>query len=242
MSTLPRIHPRAFVGDGVSLGSGVTVGPNAVLLGPMTIGDRVWIGPGAVLGTPPEISTLPQNAAWDGELRYHGVVIEDDVVIRELVTVSQGSHRSTRIGSGSWLLNTSYVAHDAQLGESVTLSSGARVGGHSVIGDHVTLGLNAAVHQRLTIGAGTIIGMTAAVTRNVLAFSTVYGSPPRRHGLNSYVLRKLGVDDEIIEDLENRFISPVVDLRPYEQHPILGEYVAPWLSAASQEGTTVIAA
>lgn len=242
MSTLPRIHPRAFVGDGVSLGSGVTVGPNAVLLGPMTIGDRVWVGPGAVLGTPPEISSLPQNRAWDGDLQHHGVIIDDDVVIRELVTVSQGSHRPTRIGSRSWLLNTSYVAHDVQLGESVTLSSGARVGGHAVIGDHVTLGLNAAVHQRLTIGAGTMIGMTAAVTRDVLAFSTVYGSPPRRHGLNAYVLRKLGVADDVIEDLANRFISPVVELLPYAQHPIIGDYLVPWLSPDSQERATVIAA
>lgn len=242
MSTPPRVHPRAFVGDGVSLGSGVTVGPNAVLLGPMTIGDRVWIGPGAVLGTPPEISTLPQNSAWDGDLQHHGVVIDDDVVIRELVTVGQGSHRPTRIGSGSWLLNTSYVAHDVQLGAAVTLSAGARVGGHAVIGDHVTLGLNAAVHQRLKIGAGTMIGMTAAVTRDVLAFSTVYGSPPRRHGLNAYVLRKLGVADDVIEDLAKRFASPFVDLLPYAQHPIIGEYLTPWLSSDSQEKATVIAA
>lgn len=239
MSTDPRIHPRAFVGDGVTLGDDVTVGPNAVLLGPLTVGDRVWIGPGAVIGTPPEISTLDQNAAWDGELAHHGVVIGDDVVIRELVTISQGSHRPTVVGSGSWLLNTSYVAHDVEIGRSVTLSSGARVGGHAEIGDHVTLGLNATVHQRRSIGAGAMIGMAAAVTRDVLPFSKVYGSPPRRHGLNAYVLRKLGVSDADISDLTARFDSPVVDLAGYAEHPVLGEYLRDWLSPGAGHDATV---
>lgn len=239
MTTESRIHPRAFVGEGVTLGEGVVVGPNAVLLGPLSVGDRVWIGPGAVIGTPPEISTLDQNSAWDGELAHHGVVIGDDVVIRELVTISQGSHRPTTVGSGSWLLNTSYIAHDVRIGRSVTLSSGARVGGHAEIGDHVTLGLNATVHQRRSIGAGSMVGMGAGVTRDVLPFSKVYGSPPRRHGLNAYALRKLGIGDADIEDLATRFDSPVVDFAPFADHLVLGEYLRAWASPDAQHDATV---
>ncbi|WP_448720155.1 DapH/DapD/GlmU-related protein [Microbacterium natoriense] len=239
MSTDPRIHPRAFIGEGVTLGRDVTIGPNAVLLGPLTVGDRVWIGPGAVLGTPPEISSLEQNAAWEGHLAHHGVVIGDDVVIRELTTISQGSHRPTRVGSGSWLLNTSYVAHDVEIGRSVTLSSGARVGGHATIGDHVTLGLNATVHQRRAVGAGAMVGMGAGVTRDVIPFSKVYGSPPRRHGLNSYALRKLGVSDAEIDDLTARFDSSVVDFHSYAEHPLLGAHVSDWLTAAAQQDATL---
>lgn len=239
MSTDPRIHPRAFVGDGVTLGREVTIGPNAVLLGPLTVGDRVWIGPGAVIGTPPEISSLHQNAAWDGELEHQGVEIGDDVVIRELATVSQGSHRPTRVGSGSWLLNTSYVAHDVRIGRSVTLSSGARVGGHAEVDDHVTLGLNATVHQRRSIGAGAMVGMGSSVTRDVVPFSKVYGSPPRRHGLNSYVLRKLGVSDAEIDELTALFDSPIVDFGAYTEHPLLGEYVREWASPAVRDDVTV---
>lgn len=239
MSTDPRIHPRAFIGDGVFLGRDVTVGPNAVLLGPLTVGDRVWVGPGAVIGTPPEIASLEQNAAWEGELAHHGVIIGDDVVIRELATVSQGSHRPTRVGSGSWLLNTSYVAHDVELGSSVTLSSGARVGGHAEIGNHVTLGLNATVHQRRRVGAGAMVGMGAGVTRDVLPFSKVYGSPPRRHGLNAYVLRKLGVSDADIDDLTARFESPVVDFSAYMDHAVLSDYLIGWAAPGAQHAATV---
>ncbi len=239
MTTAPRIHSSAIVGDGVTLGEEVTIGPNAVLLGPLEIGNRVWIGPGSVIGTPPEISSLPQNAAWEGELMHAGVVIEDDVVIRELSTISQGSHRSTRIGSGTWILNTSYVAHDVEIGTGVTLSAGTRIGGHATIGDHVTLGLNSSVHQRRVIGAGSMIGMGTAVSRDVHPFSKVFGSPVRRHGANAYVLRKLGADPEVAARVEAALNSDPVDLRPFAGDPVIGPLISSWLGADIQPEMTV---
>lgn len=239
MTTASRIHPSAFIGDGVTLGEGVVVGPNAVLLGPLEVGKRVWIGPGAVIGTPPEISTLPQNAAWDGELMHAGVLIEDDVVIRELCTVGQGSHRATRIGSGTWLLNTSYVAHDVEVGRHVTLSAGTRIGGHAIVGDHVTLGLNASVHQRRVIGAGSMIGMGTAVSRDVHPFSKVFGSPVRRHGTNAHVLRKLGAAPDVAVRLERALASDPVDLSAFAEDPVIGAFISLWLSAPVEPGTTV---
>lgn len=239
MSSSPRIHPSAVIGDGVSIGEGVAIGPNAVLLGPLEVGDRVWIGPGAVLGTPPEMSSLPQNAAWDGDLQHHGVIIENDVVIRELSTVSQGSHRPTRVGSGSWLLNTSYVAHDVQLGSFVTLSSGARIGGHATIGAHVTLGLNSSVHQRRVIGAGSMVGMGSAVSRDVLPFSKVYGSPLRRHGINSYVLDKLGASESVAADLARAYDGESIELAGFAADPAIGSQISDWLALGIDPSMTV---
>lgn len=239
MTTAPRVHPSAIIGDGVTLGDDVIVGPNAVLLGPLEVRNRVWIGPGAVIGTPPEISTLPQNTAWEGELMHAGVVIEDDVVIRELSTVGQGSHRATRIGSGSWILNTSYVAHDVEVGRGVTLSAGTRIGGHAMIGDHVTLGLNSSVHQRRIIGAGSMIGMGTAVSRDVPPFSKVFGSPVRRHGANVYVLRKLGADAEIAARVGTALRSDPVDLAPFADDPVIGPLISSWLAAHVEPEMTV---
>lgn len=51
-----HIHPTAVIGADVLIGAGVTVGPNAVLTGPLEIGDDCWIGAGAVLGAPPRSS------------------------------------------------------------------------------------------------------------------------------------------------------------------------------------------
>ena len=202
----PTVHPSAFVGPGVSLGRDVVIGPFASVTGPCQIGDRVWIGPGARLGGPPEISSLRQNAAWDDDLDHAGVIIADDVVIRENVVIHQGSHRPTRVGDGCWLLNSCYLAHDVQLGAAVTISAGVSIGGHAEIGSYANLGMNAAVHQRRRVGAGAMIGMSTPVARDIPPYAKVYGAPPRLADVNAVGLSRRGVPDSVIETLRANYL------------------------------------
>lgn len=192
-STTTTIHPTAVVGTGVALGTGVTVGPYAVLTGPLTVGDRVWVGAGSVVGAPPEVTSARMNVAWAGDLEHAGVVIEDDVVLREHVVVHQGTHRPTRVGARTWLLNRCYLAHDVLVGCEVVVSAGVSIGGHAVIGDRANLGMNASVHQRRAVGPGSMVGMGTPVTRDVPPFALVHGSPVRLHGVNRYALDKAGL-------------------------------------------------
>ena len=201
------IHPSAVIGPAVELGSDVTVGPNAVLLGPLTVGDRVWIGAGAQIGSPPEISSLVQHTAWTGDTEYAGVVLGNDVVVRENAVIHQGSHRATRVGAESWILNSAYLAHDVVVGTSTTVSASVQVGGHATIGDGANIGMGALVHQRRVIGAGAMVGMGTPVTRDVLPFAKAYGSPARIHGLNAYVLRKLGATETEIAALWQLYLA-----------------------------------
>ena len=60
------VHPSAFVGPGVELGVGVTVGPFTAITGPCRIGDEVWIGPHASIGTPSEIRGGPHPSMDEG--------------------------------------------------------------------------------------------------------------------------------------------------------------------------------
>jgi len=196
-----RISSSAYIGEGVQLGVDVAVGPGAVLLGPASIGDRVWIGAGAAIGGPPEISSLEQNTAWTGQLAHSGVEIGDDVVIREHVVIHQGSQRPTRVGRGSWLLNTCYLAHDVLIGEGVTVSAGVSIGGHSIIGDRTNIGMNAVVHQRRVIGAGAMVGMGTPVSRDIPPFAKVFGTPPRLQGVNSVGLERMGFDSTVVAAL-----------------------------------------
>lgn len=128
------------------------------------------------------------------------------------------------------MLNSVYVAHDSLVGAQVTLSAGVRVGGHSVIGEHANLGMNASVHQRRIIGAGSMIGMGTPVTRDVPPFSKAYGAPIRRHGLNDYVLRKLGADQELIDMLAAAYEAGDYTMASVSAHPILAD-VARWWQA-----------
>ena len=199
------IHPTAYVGPGVTLGDEVAIGPFATVFGPATIGDRVWIGAGASIGAPPEISSLRQNTAWTGDLDHAGVVIGADTVIRERVVVHQGSARPTVVGSGCWLLNGSYLAHDVQTGDGVTVSAGVSIGGHCTIGSRVTIGMNAVVHQRRVIATGAMVGMGTALTGDVPPFGKVYGVPPRLHGVNSVGMMRSGISPDVVAALQQAY-------------------------------------
>lgn len=191
-TTSGSISSQAFIGEGVVLGADVTIGPGAVVLGPCTIEDGVWIGPGAQIGAPPEMSNLPQNAAWAGDLQHAGVRICAGAVIREAAVIHQGTYQETTVGPRSWVLNRAYLAHDVLLGADSTVSAGVSIGGHCVIGDRVNIGMNAVIHQRRVIASGAMVGMGTPVTRDVPPFAKVYGAPPRLTGVNAVGLERAG--------------------------------------------------
>lgn len=227
------IHPSAVIGDGVELGTGVAIGPHAVVLGPARVGDRCWIGPGVVIGTPPEVSSLHQSRGWDGELDHAGVEIGEDTVVRELSTIHQGSARTTSVGARCWLLNRCYVAHDVQVGDDVTLSAGVSVGGHVRIGRRANLGMNASVHQRRLVGPGVMVGMGAVVTRDLPPFALAYGSPAHVRGVNAVGLQRAGHDPSLTEALAGAYADGR-SLAGEDSLAGLGEDLAWWVDADPQ--------
>lgn len=229
---MSAISPLAFIGDGVTLGEGVTVGPHAVILGPCTIGDGVWIGPGAHIGGPPEISSLPQNAAWSGDLQHAGVVIGDRTVIREGAVVHQGSHRATTIGADCWVLNRAYLAHDVLVGDATTISAGVSIGGHCVIGDRVNIGMNASVHQRRIIASGAMVGMGTPVTADVPPFAKAYGSPARVADVNAVGMQRSGIADEVATALLSHYeLEGTALVSTDESLEALSTFISDWREA-----------
>lgn len=194
---MSEVHPSAFIGPGVELGTGVTVGPHAVLTGPCTIGDDVYIGPLASIGSPAEIRGGPHPPATVGGGR--GVVIGDRVVIRDHVVVNQGSEVATTIGADSYVMHGSHIPHDAVLGRRATVSPEVVIGGHCWFGDGVTLGMGAIFHQFSVVGAHAMVGMGSVVTRPVPPFAMAYGVPSRVAGANRVGLARLGLDEATIE-------------------------------------------
>jgi UDP-N-acetylglucosamine acyltransferase len=134
---MPEIHPTAQIADNV------------------IIEDDVYIGPFCVIGFPPE---------WKGrENDMKGVIIKRGARLTGLVTVDSGANKPTVIGENCYLMKHSHVGHDAVLEEGVTLSCGAKIGGHSIIGKGTNIGLNVVIHQKLEIPEGCMIGASAFV-------------------------------------------------------------------------------
>ena len=148
------------------------IGPNVI------IENDVYIGPYCVIGMPPE---------WKGkEAEDKGVLIKKGTRITGLVTIDTGAEKQTVIGENCYLMKHSHVGHDAQLGNGVTLSCGAKIGGHTIIGEKTNIGLNAVIHQKIIVPEGCMIGASAFVgKKSVLKpFYKYAGVPVKELGSN----------------------------------------------------------
>jgi len=150
----------------------------AVIYPNVIIEANVYIGPYCIIGAPAE---------WKGrEEENGGVLIMEGARLTGLVTVDSGTDKRTIIGSNCYLMKHSHVGHDAILASGVTLSCGAKVGGHTIVRKNTNIGLNAVLHQKLDISEGCMIGASSFVGKKSILkpFHKYAGVPVRELGKN----------------------------------------------------------
>lgn len=227
-----RIHPTAIIGAAVELGDGNVIGPYTVVSGPTRIGSGNWIAPHVSLGTPAEFRGAAHPAGWDGELDGPGVVIGDGNVIREFVTINQGTRQPTQVADDCYLLARCHVGHDCQLDDGVTLGDGVVLGGHTRVWAWANLGMAAVVHQRTQVGPGAMVGMASAVRHDAEAFMTTVGNPARAVSVNVVGLSRRGCDDPTIAAFES-FLKGKAGLPP-GLPPDLAAVIGAWSDRAAE--------
>jgi UDP-N-acetylglucosamine acyltransferase len=147
--------------------------PTAVIYPNVIIEDNVTIGAFCIIGAPPE---------WKGkEQENKGVIILSGTTITGHVTIDGGGLARTIIGRNCYIMKHAHVGHDAILYDNVTLSCGAKIGGHAEIGEGTNIGLNAVVHQKKVIPPGCMIGMGAVITKGLqmISGSKYVGNPAK---------------------------------------------------------------
>jgi UDP-N-acetylglucosamine acyltransferase len=97
------------------------------------------------------------------------------------------------------------VGHDAVVGDSVALANGVQLAGHSRVGDHATFGGLAGIAQHVTVGASAFVAAGAMCERDVPPFVIVQGDRARVRALNRVGLRRRGVPEASIAELEKAF-------------------------------------
>ena len=137
------------------------------------MGRGNYIGPYCIIGYPAEHKKfwIDNKKAFDMLLpQFDGkgvgeVEIGDNNVFTGTVTIDASTEQKTVIMNNCWFLKHSHVGHDAVIGNDVTVSCGAKIGGHSIINDGCNLGLNATIHQWVEVPEQCMIGMGAVVTK-----------------------------------------------------------------------------
>jgi UDP-N-acetylglucosamine acyltransferase len=183
-----EIGPFCVVGGDVVLGDGVRLLSHVVLAGRTDLGSRTVVYPHCVLG---EGAQIRGARAPDAKL-----IIGEDCVLREGVTMSCGSERGgglTAVGANGYFMANSHVGHDCRVGEGVTFSNGVLLGGHVEVGEGVVIGGNTAVQQFSRIGRGAMISGLSGVALDIIPYGEAVGLHARHGGLNIIGLKRRGL-------------------------------------------------
>lgn len=184
------IGPNVVIGENVTIGSGTRVIANAFIEF-TTIGKNCTISPFTTIGSE------PQDLGYKGEPTK--VVIGDDVIIKENVTIHRGAacgDFTTRIGNKCLLMAGVHVAHNCTLSDQVIMANLATLGGHCHVGFGAWLGGMTVFHQNVRIGDMAIISGFSASRLDILPYSKGEGRPPVPKGLNVVAMRRRGISKE----------------------------------------------
>ena len=162
------IHATALISSHAELGSGVEVGPFAIIEDGVQVAEGCKIharaqlcrgtvlGPGCEIHMNAVIGHLPQDFSYKGEpIR---TVLGAAVTVRENATIhGTVGETGTRVGDKCYLMVGSHVAHNCTLGRAVLLANGALLAGHVEVGDNAIISGNVVIHQFVRVGKLSIL-------------------------------------------------------------------------------------
>jgi len=201
------IEPFVTIDKDVIIEEGTWIGPHVTIMSGTRIGKNCKIFPGAVIGA------IPQDLKFGGE--DSTVIIGDNTIIREFVTVNRGTlySQKTVIGSNCLLMAYVHVAHDCIIGNHCILANNATLAGHIEIGDYAILGGMTAIHQFVKVGNHAFFAGGSLVNKDVPPFVKAARFPLSYVGINSIGLRRRGFQNEQINRIQD--IYRVLFVKPY---------------------------
>jgi UDP-N-acetylglucosamine acyltransferase len=193
-----EIGPYAVIDGAVKIKRGTRVMAHAYLTGWTEIGEGNEIHPGAVLGA------APQDKAYKGQESY--LRIGDRNIIREYAQIHRGTaaQSATVVGNDNFLMATSHIGHNCQLGDNIILANGALLGGYVEVGDNVFISGNCVVHQFVKIGDYALMRGLSATSRDVPPYAIIDWQHTVR-GVNVIGLKRAGFEEKRIRQIRAAF-------------------------------------
>ena len=195
-----EIGPYSVIGDDVQIGAGTRVGSHVVINGPTTIGAENRIFQFASVGDD------PQDKKYANEPTE--LIIGDRNTIREYCTLSRGTIQDegvTRMGDDNLIMAYVHIAHDCVIGNQCILANNATLAGHVHVGDWVIFAGFSGAHQFCRIGSHSFLGMYTGASRDVPAYTMVFGQPAVPKGINKEGLKRRDFSSEEIRNIKNAY-------------------------------------
>lgn len=213
------IHKTAIIDKNVKIGKNVSIGPFSIIHKNVLIGEgtkifsSVEIYKNTILGKNCEIhkgvviGDFPQIAGYEEE-EGTKVIIGDNNIIREYVTIHRGSlneNGETVLGNNNLIMGLVHIAHDCYLQNNIIIANETALSGHVKVEDNVFISGLCPIHQFVTIGRNSFIAGGYRVDKDVIPFSSVAGDPISITGLNITGLKRAGFKRETLKELKKAF-------------------------------------
>jgi|TARA_B110000914_G_scaffold89076_1_gene78289 UDP-N-acetylglucosamine acyltransferase len=191
------VEPFTTIENNVTIGEGTWIGSNVTVMSGARIGKNCSIFPGSV------ISAVPQDMKFNGEETL--VLIGDNTIIRECVTVNRGTadRNKTVIGKNCLIMAYCHIAHDCIVGDNSIFSNNSTLAGHVTVGSYVILAGMVAVHQFCSIGNHAFVAGGSLVRKDIPPYVKAAREPVSYVGINSVGLRRRGFDNKIIMEIQS---------------------------------------
>lgn len=190
---------RLDIRGSLSCGRDVFIDVNAVFEGEVTVGDGVTIGPNCVI----KDSHIGSHTELKSHTVLEGARIEGDSVIGPYARLRPGTHLATgakignfvetkksNIGAGSKVNHLAYIG-DSEIGSDVNIGAGTITCNYdgankypTTIGDGVFVGSNSTLVAPLEIEAGAFVGAGSTITKMVRGGELAIARTRQRHIAN----------------------------------------------------------
>jgi UDP-N-acetylglucosamine acyltransferase len=194
-----HVGPYAIVEDNVKIGRETIISSHAIVRSGTIIGERCFIDSFAVIGG------LPQHETFDVTIPSR-VIVGNNTIVREHALIHRATRETgfTKVGNSCILQSGSLVDHDCEVGDYSVLVNGSMLGGEVKLGQRCFIGGGAAIHQDVVVGdyvilaGGSATGLDLPPYSMAAYFSTVIG-------LNLGRLRREKMDNSNIVALKECF-------------------------------------
>ncbi|OGS28116.1 MAG: acyl-[acyl-carrier-protein]--UDP-N-acetylglucosamine O-acyltransferase [Elusimicrobia bacterium RIFOXYB2_FULL_48_7] len=209
------IHSSAIIDKTANIDPSVEIGPYAIIGKNVTIGKNTTVGAytfiqHCIIGENNKISNHAALGNDAQDTKFNGgdnnVIIGNNNIIREFVTIHRGSiNSSTIMGSNCFLMAYAHVGHDSVLEDKIYMANCASLGGHVKVEFGAILGALAASHQFCRIGRLSMMGGGTMITQDILPFMLANGDRAKLFGLNKVGLRRNGVSEQSAKNLKKAY-------------------------------------